>query len=185
MTFHFHCTWHLHTCTFMTGANIHCKTFKILHKYMKHTGIYSTVYLFHSFQIKQTSDLFNRQIRKSFQSICSCVDIHFLYHQIKKTTRRNVKHDQWFQNAFRLLKIMLLLKVFWVLFLLFYRKKCLIKDSIEKKVMGHSTTLYKNYIVILNIIFNQGRFLLSVAVWKHIVKLNIYASSVDSHLNML
>lgn len=35
---------------------------------MKHTGIYSAVYLFHSFQIKQTSDLFNRQIRKSFQS---------------------------------------------------------------------------------------------------------------------
>lgn len=86
MTFYFHCTWHLHTCTIMTGANIHCKTFKILHKYMKHTGIYSVVYLFHSFQIRQTSNLFNRQIRKSFQSICSCVDIHFLYHQIKKKT---------------------------------------------------------------------------------------------------
>lgn len=63
----------------------------------------------------------------------------------KKNTRRNVKHDQWFQNAFGLLKIMLSLKVFWVLFLLFHRKKCLIKDSIEKKLMGHNTTLYKLY----------------------------------------
>lgn len=133
MTFHFHCTWHLHTCTFMTGANIHCKTFKILHKYMKHTGMYSPVYPFHSFQIKQTSDLFNRQIRKSFQSIYSCVDIHFLYHQIKKKTRRNVKHDQRFQNAFVLLKIMLSLKVFWVLFVLFYRKICLIKGFYREK----------------------------------------------------
>lgn len=93
MTFHFHCTWHLHTCTIMTGANIHCKTFKILHKYMKHTGIYSAVYLFHSFQIKQKSDLFNRQIRKSFQYIYSCVDIHFLYHQIKK--KHTKKRETW------------------------------------------------------------------------------------------
>lgn len=93
MTFHFHCTWHLHTCTFMTGANIHCKTFKILHKYMKHTGMYSPVYPFHSFQIKQTSDLFNRQIRKSFQSIYSCVDIHFLYHQIKKKNTK--ERETW------------------------------------------------------------------------------------------
>lgn len=135
MTFYFHCTWHLHTCIIMTGANIHCKTFKILHtcKYMKHIDLYCAVYLFHSFQIKQTSDLFNRQIRKSFQSICYCVDTHFLYHQIKKTTRRNVKHDQWFQNAFVLLKIMLSLKVFWVLFVLFYRKICLIKGFYREK----------------------------------------------------
>lgn len=101
MTFHFHCTWHLHTCTFMTGANIHCKTFKILHKYMKHTGIYSAVYLFHSFQIKQKSDLCNRQIRNRF-NLRQNMFLRwytFFIPSDKKNTRRNVKHDQWFQNS--------------------------------------------------------------------------------------
>lgn len=135
MTFYFHCTWHLHTCIIMTGANIHCNTFKSLHKYMKHTGIYSAVFLFHSFQIKQTSDLFNRQIRKSFQSKKKYVLalIYIFIPSEKKKTRRNVKHDQWFQNAFVLLKIMLSLKVFWVLIVLFYRKICLIKGFYREK----------------------------------------------------
>lgn len=94
MTFYFHCTWHLHTCTIKTGANIHCKTFKILHKYMKHTGIYSAVYLFHSFQIKQTSDLFNRQIRKSFQSKKKYV-LALIYIFIPSDKKNTKKRETW------------------------------------------------------------------------------------------
>lgn len=94
MTFYFHCTWHLHTCIIMTGANIHCNTFKNLHKYMKHTGIYSAVYLFHSFQIKQTSDLFNRQIRKSFQSKKKYV-LALIYIFIPSDKKNTKKRETW------------------------------------------------------------------------------------------